>query len=282
MKIVEKIYSTDHWEQVYQLIRTQLQDVMPNHCITNQEIESIIVRPNHYNDLKFGPSNGSHQLYFALVHDEVIAATQLFFSTEEETVGIHWLVGNKEYQNELIQFVSHIKQAIYARGKKEMGSTRNPFGLGWSGCASNWEHLTKALLINEFQFYDHWVNYLLNTELNQNSTEQTLDARPMWDKKERRVEFRLFVDETEVGEIDVWLPTSHSVSLATMATIEYMEINKPYQRQGFAEAGIQSIREQLPHITHFMLWTEPDNIAMRKTAEKAGFQQRNTMYWYQG
>jgi len=282
MKIVEKIYRNDHWEQLYKLIRFQLQDVMPNHCIANNEIKSIIAIPNHYIDLKHGAINGDHQLYFALVGDEVIAATQIFFPTEEETVPIYWLVGNKEYQYELIQFVSHIKQAIYARGKKEMVSTRNPFGLGWSGCATHWDHLTKALLTNEFKFDDHWVNYLLNTELNGNSIQQTLDAQPMWDRIEGRVGFRLFVDETEVGEINVWFPTSHSVSLATMATIEYMEIKKAYRGRGLAEAGIQSIKKQLPHITNFMLWTDPDNTAMRKTAEKTGFQQRHSMYWYRG
>lgn len=282
MEIVEKLDKNEHWKQVYRLIRTQLQDVMPSHYITDQEIATIITMPTHYNDSKFGAKTGYHQLYFALVRDEVIAATQLFFPIEEQAADIYWLVGKKGYQSELIQFVAHLKQVVFAHGKKEVGSARNPFGLGWSGCSSNWTQLIRALLANNFKFDNQWLNYLLSTELIHNSIDQPLDARQIWDKKERRVEFHFFLNETEVGEVDIWFPTSHSASLATMATIEYMEIYKAYRRQGLAQAGIQAIKKQLPHITNFMLWTEQDNIAMRKTAEKSGFQQKESMYWYRG
>jgi GNAT superfamily N-acetyltransferase len=99
----------------------------------------------------------------------------------------------------------------------------------------------------------------------------------------RTIEVGLFDNRKKIGEASMWLPSELSESLNAfgIADVEYIEIIKKYRGKCYGQAFLLEIQKELKTIgfDKFMLWTEVDNIPMKKLAQKSGFSKGPTFYW---
>lgn len=233
-------------------------------------------------DLRFDKFAGQNEIVVGIFQHETFAAAQLLYPDTGESAYLTWFVGMEHEQAELNRFANELKIMAAKRGYRFLVSIKNPFGIGWEGTPDCWPHLDKALTINEFAVTNEWLGYY----------SETLSVEPLppkysymidRDELERAVKIYVFHGQEEAGEVTVWLPSILSKSLLQfgVADIEYIEVTEPFRGRRLGHAALSIVKKELERIGYrrFMLWTEPDNISMRRLAEREGFKVGPLFRW---
>lgn len=174
--------------------------------------------------------------------------------------------------------------ANYGVNYPTFGTTRDPFGLGWSGLSST----TLAPVLDHLQSRYHYRIDQQWIVLERKSLQPAIlppDLRPA---PEARFEHR---DNTPAGEWDIelwcagelvgecsaWAVPDYFdvISNERWVSIEWIGVENNFQRQGYGgQLLLRQLTQQLQlGMDHIILWTEKDNLPARQFFRKFGFRE---------
>lgn len=274
------VYSSEYNDQPTKLIKLHHRLVPPYVELSDLEITNILEHPSHFIDLRFPSENVENKIFLYVIKGKVICATQIKFL--KNNAYFCWMVCNPEFINHFHEFVNLLKSKCASKGCRSIRSHKNIFGVGWEGIPDCWEGILEGMLSIGFQIEDRWQCYWSNGIFNEYGSPPAV-AINMEYENSRTIEMGIYDNGSQIGEASIWLPSELSESLTDfgIADIEYIEIYKKYRRKGYGQALLLAIQKELNAIgfEKFMLWTELDNIAMQKLAERIGFTKGPIFYW---
>ena len=216
---------------------------------------------------------------------KVAAALQLHLTVEEPDAYLYWLVGGSGSEREVRALVSHVLQYLEAEGRSVLRSHRNPFAPGWQGVADSWQHLLAPLREAPGELAtDDWILYSCSSgdfRPCDVSPDYLRDVEP--NPAQRQVAVRLRRGDDQVAESELWLPPTTNASLvrAGVADLEWIEVEETHQRKGIGAMMLTATMQEALAlgVNTMVLWTEADNVAMQRLAQKSGFTRGPLLHW---
>lgn len=278
MKVVN--FSPEHSAQLYGLIRNQNKLMPPYVDMSDNEIATIIANPSHFSDLRYPKLEGEIQTYLCVQEQDIVCAAQVIFLKPEAYV--YWFVANPKYNKGVDEFISYIEDLSLNKGCNALGFTKNSFGMGWAGIPDCWDYILEQILSLGFKADDIWESFWSDNSVTILGELPSVSIIFKY-KNKQTINAELYDEENKIGEAAIWLPSELSSSLKKygIADLEYIEIYKEYRKKGYGKAFIFELQKKLKTVgfDKLMLWTEVDNLAMKRLSAIMNFTKGPTLYW---
>jgi GNAT superfamily N-acetyltransferase len=278
MQVVE--FRPDLLPDLTRLINEQTASIPPGCAFSEAQVALTIEQAASLWGMHF-PDD--HDLYdvrtlCVLQRRELVAAAQWLMPRQRRDVcSLLWIVAKPNQRNALRTLLHLIeKQASgEAFGLIELG--RFSFGLGWFGIPALWSHIIDAMIEAGFEHTETWT--LMHGSTNaQKEPPLPRYVKLAWDMNKPALEWKLtaYLGDIPIGECQVWGAPDHFEGCEMFeqwATIEWVEVEGEYQRQGIAT---RLISEQIRFhsrrgVSHLMAWMRKGNLAARGLNESLGF-----------
>ncbi len=280
MQIVE--FRPNLLPSLTRLINQELAGVPPRCVLTEAQVEHIVQQGVSLWDLHYPDEREKHvtRTVCVLEHGEVVAAGQWMVPKPgKRAFAILWIVAEPDQPFPLRTLLHLIdKQAELTVGGT-IGSARCSLGIGWFGTPTIWSHITEAMLEVGYKEAQRWV-LLQGATSGYPEPPETLVKRLRfyWDMNKPALEWNLtaYQDDIKIGACDVWGVPPHLEDVPGMnewASVEWIEVGTGCQRRSL---GKRLLAEQMRFqarrgIKQLLMWTEKDNQAARKLAQRMGF-----------
>lgn len=271
------------------LINAHIAQVPPGWTVTERQVAAVLATPSvwgvHYPD---EPGEFGTETLCVIDRQRLVAAAQWGYPVQHRasesadlSAGgcMSWIAAVPDNAAALALLLEALTARCRERGCHELVTSRYAFGVGWSGIAVTWPHLDAGLEQAGFSRSQRWVIMTGTTDIPAAAAPEDVESMRLdWHVDEAALEWdlQLYANDQLVGECQAWGIPRHLAGCdgyADWITFEWLGVEPPYRRQGIGRwlLSEQLRRQARRGIANAILWTEPDNRAMRRIGESLGF-----------
>lgn len=282
-------FTAAHLPDLTRLINAQIAPIPPYWRLTTAQVAEILSQDSlweiHFED-EITPVWRWEKEIVCVVDSQnhVHAATRIDYRYDDGKLAVvssRWLVADEAKPKALLRLLDLLTAK---RESNEVGifvHGRSDFSLGWGGVPVHCTHITHALEQKGFTPTQKWLVMTANITAWQHTSLAPIPAPfvPRWRIDEAHLDRTVMIedDDTLAAECQSWgIPLEFAAcdTYAQWMQIEWLGVETPYQRRGFARRLLQEQfrYHALRGITHCIAHTEVDNQPTRQLNQSLGFQ----------
>lgn len=282
-------FDAAHLPDLTRLINAQIAPIPPYWKLTTAQVAEILGKDSlwetHFEDEDTPVWRWEKEIVCAVdSQNRVHAATRIDYRYDDGKLGMvssRWLVADKAQPKALLRLLDLLTAKRESNAVKIFVHGRSDFSLGWGGVPIHCTHITQALEQKGFTPMQKWLVMSADITRWQDAPFTPIPAPfiPRWRIDEAHLDRTVVIEDgdTLAAECQSWGIPLEFVACETYAQwmqIEWLGVEAPYQRRGFARRLLQ---EQfrfhaLRGITRCIAHTELDNQPTRQLNKSLGFQ----------
>jgi GNAT superfamily N-acetyltransferase len=207
----------------------------------------------------------------------LLAAGQ--YAIEGPTCLLSWLAADPGEPGALAEWIDALEDLARDRGCTAVVQTRNELGIGWFGTPLRWDHVIRGLREAGHEPGERWL--IMTADAGAAPPPAAPPYRTLRVEREARPDAlewstHAWVGDVPAADVTVWGPPvafRDCPGYASWTTLEAVDVEEPFQRQGLARYLLTSEMARLADrgAGHVLLFTETGNLPARRLFESLGF-----------